>query len=145
MKRLHVLLLTALLSIFGVIAGCGEVEETGNDQNNANQQNDVDEGSYGAIWTEMDGDYGCAGAGCHGDMVPSLGEAEDVVGVESECDGTVLVEPGEPEESLLWQKVAPQVDGDDVCGDKMPPAEPEGIDQGLADQLYDWIADGAEH
>lgn len=86
--------------------------------------------------------YGCDNGYCHGGGgTPDIWGYDKLVGVASECDGNSRVIAGDPEGSLLWQKISPQVDGSDVCGDKMPGAE--GISAEDAQMVYDWIAAGA--
>lgn len=155
-KTKRLLAVALLVGALGATGACGEAEEpvdnddeqnqqVNNDDNNQDQNDNDETGlEYATLWGEMEDGYGCSGDYCHGGgAAPEVSTREVVVDVESECDDTILVVPGEPEESLLWQKVAPEVDGSDVCGDKMPPTSDAGIHQELADDVYDWIEAGA--
>jgi hypothetical protein len=86
--------------------------------------------------------YGCSSGYCHGGgSAPDIWGYDKLVDAASECDGSSRVVAGDPEASLLWQKVSPEVDASDVCGSKMPGAE--GISAEDAQMVYDWIAAGA--
>ncbi|MFZ9888570.1 MAG: hypothetical protein ACO3JL_13815 [Myxococcota bacterium] len=81
--------------------------------------------------------------GCHsaGGTPPVLtaGSARNLVG-ELAADGeTPYVVPGDPEESLLYRKVAGTQGPDE--GGRMPPGAP--LDDGSVDLLARWIRDGA--
>lgn len=86
--------------------------------------------------------YGCSSGYCHGGgSAPDIWGYDKLVDAASECDGSSRVIPGDPESSLLWQKISPQVDASDVCGDKMPGTE--GISAEDSQMVYEWIAAGA--
>ena len=54
------------------------------------------------------------------------------------CSGRPMVEPGDPAQSVLWQKVS----GQNLCGSMMPPGSPLTSSQLAA--IEEWIEDGAQ-
>ena len=89
----------------------------------------------------------CAGTGCHGSDVASLGldfvsaPADALVGRSSvTCDGWALVVPGSPETSFLYQKLVSSMP---ECGLPMPVGSE--LPQGDIDCIGDWIESLAEH
>ncbi len=122
--------------------GASDVDVGVSDADAAAPDAPVDQGEYDMIWTELVQEYGCSGSLCHGSgMGPAVDEHDLVVGVESECDGSLIVDPGNPEGSLLWQKMTPEIDEDDVCGSKMPLVT--GASAEDAQMVWDWIEAGA--
>jgi hypothetical protein len=93
-------------------------------------------GVHAAVFAEH-----CDVPGCHGGNQPAVGldlsnEAtleSSLVGRASACDGSPLIVAGDPEASLLWQKLA----GTQSCGDAMPIGAP--IDDALVDCVAQWI------
>jgi hypothetical protein len=94
---------------------------------------------------------GCTNGYCHGGGTGTLLMTADADGTYAELveqpaggmlcgpSGLMRVMPGDAENSLLWQKVAPGVT---PCGDKMPPqAAPLGDAQ--VETVRAWIAGGA--
>ena len=68
----------------------------------------------------------CAGSGCHGSTDPagaldlaSPGVGSRLIGVTSSCNSLLLVAPGQPNSSHLYQKLTSQ---SPACGDPMPPS-----------------------
>ena len=99
----------------------------------------------------------CAAEGCHGDFLAArdLDLSEGVshgalVNVAAQEPGYVLVVPGDPEESLLYQVLLSDIysDGDDqpVTLDRMPPrvGDVSGLSQQQLAAVRSWIADGAQ-
>jgi hypothetical protein len=84
----------------------------------------------------------CSQAGCHGREQPAAtldltGEHVEgaLVGKPSAlCDNAVLVVPGDPEASLLYQKVTSP-----TCGARMPPAQ--ALPAAMVECLKQWITD----
>jgi len=62
-----------------------------------------------------------------------------------ECKGQPLVVPGAPEQSLLWLKMAAELDvpGIEVCGASMPKGT-KHITEADLDLVEDWILAGAQ-
>ncbi|MES1185804.1 MAG: hypothetical protein ABUL60_18470 [Myxococcales bacterium] len=84
----------------------------------------------------------CSGTGCHGATAPqqdldlvSPGLAARVVGVQAKQCLQVLVDPANPEQSLMYQKLLTKP----ACGAQMPLARPalSGADISC---VRDWIA-----
>lgn len=91
----------------------------------------------------------CGVGYCHGGQGGAMGLKLDTPDVAydnlmlaavvgADCGVKVRVQPGQPMQSLLWLKVAPDVA---VCNGKMPPAD--GLSAAQAQLIYDWIAAGA--
>ncbi|MFV8751151.1 MXAN_6577-like cysteine-rich protein [Nannocystaceae bacterium ST9] len=84
----------------------------------------------------------CTMAGCHAGAMPAAGldfEAADLeaelIGIPGEfCDGTIRVIPQQPEQSLLYTKVAGPV----PCGAAMPIGGE--LDEATKACIFDWIA-----
>jgi hypothetical protein len=84
----------------------------------------------------------CGFAGCHGAMSPQAGLDLSSVGVEARlisevsasatCSGKTLVEPGKPEESLLYAKLVMP-----PCGAMMPPTGALANEE--IEQIREWI------
>jgi predicted CxxxxCH...CXXCH cytochrome family protein len=102
---------------------------------------DAESVGYGEIWQALDDAHTCSNGYCHGGA-PNIIGYDALVNQASDCDGSPRVVPGDPEGSLLWRKIAPEIAAEDVCGDKMAPNDP--VDQELVDQVYEWIAAGAQ-
>lgn len=84
----------------------------------------------------------CGGTGCHSALAPqqdldlvSPGLASRVVGVPAKLCLQVLVDPQNPEQSLMYQKLLPQPQ----CGAQMPLARPALSSTDIACVLA-WIA-----
>ena len=58
--------------------------------------------------------------------------------------GLVLVKPGDPEHSLLYQKLALQGQSDPTYGFRMPYANPV-LSPGVIEAIREWIANGAKN
>ena len=95
--------------------------------------------------------HGCALLGCHAGGSPQAGLSlaagvaySNVVGVASITDPPRLrVAPGDPENSVLWRKVAARTAGlDGVPGLGMPIGDPP-LDSNELEALRVWIAAGA--
>jgi hypothetical protein len=95
--------------------------------------------------------HGCATAGCHGGVSPQADLAlapgasyASLVSVPSLMDPPRLrVDPGDPEESVLWRKVAVRTLGfADVPGLGMPIGDPP-VDVDELEAVRLWIAAGA--
>ena len=90
----------------------------------------------------------CAGTFCHGGNVFLLMTTKDVayhamVGVKSfgpKCgdSGLTIVEPDDPDASLLYLKVTTP-----PCGNRMPNGYFPPLDTKQTTQIHDWIARGA--
>ena len=106
--------------------------------------------TFGAIYTEVFRTSNCTLGLCHGegarggalDLTPRQEAFDHLVGVASggvACAalGYSLVEPGHPDESLLWLKLS----ADPPCGRPMPPDGPLSEEQ--RDQIRRWIELGA--
>ena len=101
--------------------------------------------TYSAIYDEVFEPQGCSADRCHGGLGIKLADKAtghasllSDVGVNG-CAGMKLVVPGQPDQSLLYRKVA-----DDMppCGARMPlglaPLDPETLTQ-----IRTWIEMGA--
>lgn len=84
----------------------------------------------------------CGGTGCHGANAPqqdldlvSPGVASRVVGVPAKACLQTLVDPANPEQSLLYQKLASRP----ACGAQMPLARPALKPADIA-CILEWIA-----
>ena len=97
----------------------------------------------------------CAAA-CHGVVQPAgsmdlavdpYDELVNVPAMGPQCGGTewIRVVPGDPDGSLLYQKVLAKTRGLDApCGDAMPQGSREAPLSGAdVDAIHDWIAAGA--
>ncbi|MDG2303541.1 MAG: PQQ-binding-like beta-propeller repeat protein [Candidatus Binatia bacterium] len=105
--------------------------------------------TFTSIYSDIFVSAGCAGGSCHGSGAGELSFAsqavayDELVGVDAEgpeCieNGGLRVDPGNPDNSLLMNKIN---GGDVVCGTNMPITgmlEPDQIDR-----IRTWIADGA--
>ena len=87
----------------------------------------------------------CGGGGCHGTQAPqngldleSPGVAARVVGVAAQSCQGLLADPGNPESSILYTKLFPDV----TCGGQMPLGRP-GLAQAKIDCIASWIAEQA--
>lgn len=106
---------------------------------------------FGEVWTKVIAKFGCAAAFCHGStapqpIFPNQGMAYALLlqesGTAKGCVGLPLVTVGQPEESLLWLKIAPDTPS---CGAKMPvTAENNGLDAASAALVEAWIKGGAK-
>ncbi|MFB6263995.1 MAG: hypothetical protein ABEL76_10290 [Bradymonadaceae bacterium] len=106
----------------------GGDEDTGNDVP-----------TYQTIYSGLNSKYGCSGSYCHGDSAPEIDTRDKVVGVASECNGTPLVDPGKPANSLLYRKVDPGRSANQVCGSKMPKGS-SSLSSSEAETIRRWIA-----
>lgn len=104
------------------------------------------EPTYSAIYTEILEPQGCTADRCHGGLGLKLNTQDggytsllNDVGVMG-CAGMKFVVPGQPDQSLLYRKVA---DAMPVCGARMPlslaPLKPEELTQ-----IRTWIEMGAK-
>ena len=60
------------------------------------------------------------------------------------CGMTQLVVPGSPEQSILWDRIKPLVDGEERCLPAMPMNNDDlGLPEADAQLVYDWILGGA--
>lgn len=113
--------------------------------------------TFAEVWTQVINApvYGCAAMKCHGtkpdspglDLFTSQATAYDRLinkpGKFIGCKSKILVVPGDPDASVLYTKVAPDVDV--TCGVKMPEAvDSTGILQADADLIKAWILAGAK-
>ena len=96
---------------------------------------------------------GCSGGSCHGSaaggfvITDQAGTYFQLAGQPATnplCGLAKRVEPGDPDSSILWHRVRPSdLDSTDApCAPKMPKGS-EGLDDDLAQLIYDWIAAGA--
>ena len=105
--------------------------------------------AFASLYADVFQPAGCTAGYCHGgahaanlDM-----ETEDrayanlvrVAVTAKDCDVGARVQPGKPDESLLWRKVAP---GMAACGPKMPLGT-LGLSSPDAERVRQWIAAGA--
>ncbi len=138
----------------GVDAIDSDAANTNNQSADADSEPDADKNDLGAengagetdldyetVWETLDTAHSCSNGYCHGGSAPNIQSYDLLIDVTSDCDESPRVAPGDPEGSLLWRKISPDVDAGDVCGDKMPSAA--GVDQTEAQMVYDWIAAGA--
>ncbi len=158
-KSLLSILLVLLLA--SSVAACGEEEGELSNQNNDNQTTNNDTNGNNANNGEEQWDEGfvevaeiirstCAAADCHGatsapETVLEFGADgqdlayEDIEFVfENFAVGDPLVDPGNPEGSLLYQSITSE-DPDEL----MPPGQLE-LSQAQIDAVHSWIADGAK-
>lgn len=94
---------------------------------------------------------GCTNGYCHGGGSGTMTLSADpevtylslvdqpAGGVSCKPGAMTRVVPGDPENSLLWQKIAPGVT---PCGSKMPP-ESMGLNEAQVETVRGWIAAGA--
>ena len=152
-RHFNPIMVTLCVVAFVTLIACGS-DETEEDPDNTGEptddagvgdEDDVENGAlldHTTVWETLDTTYDCSNEYCHGgSAAPDIMDYQDVYDVASECDGSLLVDPGNPEGSLLWQKISPTVDDGDVCGDKMP--GPAGVSDEHAQMVYDWIDAGA--
>jgi hypothetical protein len=110
-----------------------------------------DEITFTAIYDEIFVAEGCNTTSCHGGNQGNLNMSTrddayaNLVGVPASgplcaSSGLVRVVPGEPEASLLLDKVS---NDPPVCGDLMPPANP--LDDQQIERIRSWIAEGAQN
>ena len=154
-------LLAALLAIVGPLAGCpGRLENKAEFDAYAEAHGDAGAGdgmnvagtSPGAAGTSSNSACGdvvarifvpsCGGTGCHSAMAPqqdldlvSPGVAARVVGVPAKACLQKLADPANPEQSLLYQKLAIKP----PCGAQMPLARP-ALSSADAACVLEWIA-----
>jgi polyvinyl alcohol dehydrogenase (cytochrome) len=106
---------------------------------------------FSAIWTQVFGGNGCKSVFCHGANAGNLSlETRDIayaqlVGVPASSpscasSGLLRVAPGNPDASLLLQKMAHVTP---VCGTVMPPAMGLTVSEAQLSQVRAWIAAGA--
>lgn len=101
--------------------------------------------TFGPVWDILEA-YSCTNGYCHGGgagdltMATAEGAYAALVGVNSSCDGSQRVTPGNPADSLLYSKIAPGMAAD--CGDKMPKGADE-MDAADAETIRAWIEGGA--
>ena len=131
------------------VAGCGSSDGSDPAPTQAVAPTQPPPPTFGALYRDVIQPSGCTAGFCHGGArVANLDmETEDRayaalvrVSVSSlGCDIAVRVEPGDPEASLLWRKVAPGVA---ACGPKMP-AGTAGLPAADAERVRVWIDGGA--
>ena len=101
--------------------------------------------TFSAIWTGVILKYSCNSGYCHSSIWPNQAAAFTQVasskGTGKACVGKSVVVAGDPENSLMWQKIAPGVV---QCEGKMPPGPTDGIADQDAQLVYDWIKAGAK-
>lgn len=85
----------------------------------------------------------CSGLECHGNFFAAGKTFGDVVGQPaSECqDGRLLVSPGAPGQSYVYQKVT----GADLCAGEKMPRFGNALDAAELQTIHDWICDGASN
>lgn len=87
--------------------------------------------------------HGCAGEICHNTQwggsnpYPTM---MNVVAYEC-CDGRLIVKPGDPNHSYLWQKVADR----DLCAGAPMPLGATPLTTSQVQTIYDWICLGAKN
>jgi hypothetical protein len=59
--------------------------------------------------------------------------------------GLLRVKPGDPDQSLLWQKLVTKSVADPRYGSGMPQDRPGSLCQAVTDAVRTWIANGAPH
>ena len=104
--------------------------------------------TFARVYEEILVPYGCTSGRCHGAAAGylSLGTAEDsyanlvrASATAADCGSGVRVAPGDVTGSLMWLKVAPDMN---VCGSKMPPTM-GGLPAPALTLLREWITAGA--
>ena len=109
--------------------------------------------SFATVFNEVLNPKGCTGGYCHaghagGLLMDSMESAYENLlnketSTETPCASTMRVVPGDPDASMLWIRVRPDVDDCLTADQKMPPFG----DQGLSDEhlklIHDWILTGA--
>jgi hypothetical protein len=106
--------------------------------------------TFDVIYNDVLEDRGCTESVCHGKSVSwtPLSDIDtahqNLLGDASlpGCGLTQLVVPGDPESSLLYMRVSPDLDPEAACGAKMPQGS-SGLDATKAQMIYDWILAGA--
>jgi len=99
--------------------------------------------SFARVYSEILVSAGCTNGYCHGTSAGDLSMRTVDVAYQAlvrgaGCGDGIRVWPGNPTESLIWQKVAPNVA---VCGNKMPPNG--ALTSAQLELLAAWIAAGA--
>ena len=108
--------------------------------------------SFAQVFDEILAPKGCTGGYCHaghagGLLMDNVETAyENLVNketsTETACGVTMRVVPGDPDASMLWVRVRPEVDDCLTAEQKMPP-----FGEGLSDEdlklIHDWILTGA--
>ena len=109
--------------------------------NDGGLQNQNDTGPCGDVVTRIFVPS-CGGTGCHSALAPqqdldlvSPGVASRVVGVSAKGCSVTLVDPTDPEGSLMYQKLSPNP----PCGAQMPLAQPP-LSSADAECVRAWIA-----
>jgi hypothetical protein len=93
----------------------------------------------------------CAVSGCHGGQFPAEGMSleagsawAEIVDVRSISGVPMdIVEPGDPQNSMLYHKIA-LCDAVCISGERMPPAPRPHLSAAEIDVIQDWIAAGAD-
>lgn len=129
-------IIAAVLCSLCVWTGCG-------DEPGQHDDNGADDWTYDSVMDSLEQNYECSDIGCHGDGMALPLDYDLLIDVESECDGTILVIPGDAEGSFLWQKITPKLEAEDVCGNQMPPGTAGPVSEEAAQMVADWIDDGA--
>lgn len=144
--------LLAVALVFGVAACPGSLEDPGRfvDGGDVAADDDAGGGGEGACpeGTDVEADLmaaRCGGSVCHGAEAPaagldlvSPGIAErmiDVPSTQESCGGAILLVPGDPDASLLFEKLLPSPS----CGAQMPLAQ-AAFDDGEIACVREWIA-----
>jgi hypothetical protein len=90
---------------------------------------------------------GCTGGYCHGasagDLSWSYAELVGAAATQPGCGLTERVVAGDPEASILWQRVRPLEEQTESCGAAMPMGGLPPLTEEQAQLVYDWIAGGA--
>ena len=101
------------------------------------------------FWETVVAPNACNNGYCHGsgsggmtlsDLDASLGQLIGVPSSKEVCGATVRVVPGSPEQSVLWHRLRPRVEGVPDCADdfKMPPSS-NGLSAEDAAVVEAWI------
>jgi hypothetical protein len=103
--------------------------------------------SFTRVEEEVFEPAGCTAGYCHGgsagDLTWSYEELVGTAAAEPVCGLTERVVPGDPEASILWQRVRPlAAEETESCAEMMPKGGPP-LDAAQAQLVYDWIAGGA--
>ena len=107
--------------------------------------------TFAQLWELIFLPAGCSSGYCHGSPSSALHMADessayyDLVlqpALIPGCGLVLRVAPGDPEGSILWQRVVPSGSGGLDCFDKMPYGS-DGLSEADADLVKSWIAAGA--